>query len=112
MFASPRDLSADIKEMYFIDTNNKGEKKSKIPMPRHFLNGRSQPVAKSWLPVIYQLICQLSTSKICMSLKVEVFQPISLCPLSNIYHETPGRKHLKILAQKDVVTVSSAPRKT
>lgn len=87
-------------------------KKSKIPMPRHFLNGRSQPVAKSWLPVIYQLICQLSTSKICMSLKVEVFQPISLCPLSNIYHETPGRKHLKILAQKAVVTVSSAPRKT
>lgn len=26
VFASPRDLSADIKEMYFIDTNNKGKK--------------------------------------------------------------------------------------
>lgn len=76
-----------------INTDSHKGRKSKVPMLWYFLNARrSLPMIKSWLPVIYQLI----TPSKCVSSKVEVFPPTSLCPLSNIYHETQEKIYLKI----------------
>lgn len=65
-------------------------------MPQHFLNERrSLPMINTWLPVI----CQVTKCKMYMLLKVEGFQPTSFSLLSVIYHETPGKMHLKMLAR-------------